>query len=212
MTFVYVYCIENLINNKQYVGWAIDYRRRWNEHKSGNASKLVFAAIRKYGIDNFKFEVIEILPEEEAKHLEVRLISALKTKAPNGYNLTEGGEGTIGWSPSKETRQRMSKSKTGERNAMYGKSHSKETKEKLKKRALNRDPSTHVLAGVGLGLSGSSNFNAKSVLVDGKEYGCIKDAAIVIGCHPETLRRKFRLYHNTNNWPSGWAELPIMEV
>lgn len=207
MTFVFVYCIENLINNKQYIGIAVDYSRRWNDHKSGNASRILYAAFQKYGVENFNFEVIDILPEDEAKELEVLLIKTLRTKAPAGYNITEGGEGTVGCIPSKETRQKMSKSRTGKRNGMYGKSHSTETKEKMCHRAKIRDPKTRIIAGVGLGLSGSTNYNAKPVLVDGQEYGCIKDAALDIGCHPETLRRKFRQYRKTNAWPVGWAKL-----
>lgn len=207
MTFVYVYCIDNLINGKQYIGTAVDYERRWCEHKSGHGSKILKAAFQKYGINNFNFEVIELLPENEAKELETLMIEIFRTQAPRGYNITLGGEGTIGWAPSKETRRKMSQSHTGARNGMYGKSHSMETKKKISHRAKIRDPKTRVIAGVGIGLQGSNNYNAKSVLVDGKEYGCMKDAALEMGCHPETLYRKFRRYRETNIWPTGWADV-----
>lgn len=207
MTFVSVYCIDNLINSKQYIGTAVDHTRRWCEHKSGHGSKILKAAFKKYGVDNFSFEVIEILPEDEAKELEILMIRVFETQAPGGYNITAGGEGATGWLASKETRRKMSESRGGNRNGMYGKSHSKETKEKMKYRAKTRDPKTRVIAGVGIGLRGSNNYNAKPVLVNGEEYGCMKDAATVVGCHPETLRRKFRRYRETNNWPVGWAEL-----
>lgn len=128
--FLTVYCVENLINNKQYVGIAVDYQRRWSEHKLGHGSKVLYAAFKKYGIENFNFEVIEILPEDEAKELEQLLIKLLVTKAPDGYNLTEGGEGTLGWIPSEETRRKMGESRKGERNGMYGKTHSEETRKK----------------------------------------------------------------------------------
>lgn len=207
MTFVYVYCVANLVNKKQYIGTAIDYERRWREHKCNHGSKILYLAFKKYGVDNFKFEVIDLLPEDEALNLEVMLIKYLGTKAHDGYNITDGGEGTRGCIPSKETRLKMSKSRTGMLNGMYGKSHSKEAREKISNKAKMRDPSTRVISGVGKGLVGSDNFRAKPVTVNGKDYGCMKDAALEIGCHPETLRRKFRHYRKTNEWPPGWADL-----
>lgn len=203
MTFVSVYCIDNLINSKQYIGTAVDHTRRWCEHKSGHGSKILNAAFQKYGVENFSFEVIEILPEDEAKELEILMIRVFETQAPNGYNITLGGEGTIGFKHSKETRQEMSESRVGARNGMYGKTHSKETKEKLKYRALIRQPTV----GKCQSRPGSINGRAKPVFVNGKEYGCMKDAALDMGWHPERLRRKFHHYHKTNNWPAGWAYL-----
>jgi hypothetical protein len=38
---------------------------------------------------------------------EVSCIAQLKTKSPAGYNLTAGGEGNLGWKPSKEIREHM---------------------------------------------------------------------------------------------------------
>ena len=141
------------------------------------------------------------LSEKEAKELEILMIDVFNTQAPNGYNITQGGEGTVGFFPSESTRREMSKSRRGERNGMYGKQHGTETKEKMRKRALERTPVT----GDCKSRPGNTNGMAISVLVDGKEYGCIKDAALEMGCHPETLRRKFRRYRETNQWPDNWA-------
>lgn len=203
MTFVYVYCVDNLVNGKQYTGTAVDYGRRWCEHKSGHGSKILKAAFQKYGINNFNFEVIELLPENEAKELEMLMIEIFRTQSPCGYNITLGGEGTVGFRPSKETRQKMSQSRMGVRNGMYGKSHSTETKKKMSNQALKRTPIT----GETQARKGSSNGRAVHVLVGGKEYGCMKDAALEMGCHPETLYRKFRQYRETNIWPAGWADV-----
>ena len=66
-----IYKITNLINNKIYIGQSIDCQRRWAEHKRAgqinpNSVKNkrdynlpIHCAIRKYGIKNFQFEVIE---------------------------------------------------------------------------------------------------------------------------------------------------------
>jgi hypothetical protein len=53
-------------------------------------------------------------------------------------NLTDGGEGQSGWIPTKEYRKKMSKSKSGEKNGMFGKSQTTETKEKIRNKAIGR--------------------------------------------------------------------------
>jgi len=84
------YCITNLINGKQYVGWSSDVERRWREHRScGSTSSLLLKrAIKKYGVSNFKFDILEECEtEEEAKQKEIEYIARLST-FENGYNLT----------------------------------------------------------------------------------------------------------------------------
>jgi group I intron endonuclease len=153
---------------------------------------LVAQAIKKYGLENLTFDVLYEGCEIDIKQLEIDLIECWETKAPGGYNLTDGGEGTTGWKHSKETREEMSKSRTGSRNGMYGKQHGKETRDKIRQKAKDRDPSTRTLSGVGVGLTGSSNPRAVAVIVNGKSYGCIKEAAEDLKCHPDTLRARYQ--------------------
>lgn len=64
----YIYCYTNLINNKKYVGQTNNLERRKKQHiqdsihcfKGREVSyNLPFhAAIRKYGIENFDFEIL----------------------------------------------------------------------------------------------------------------------------------------------------------
>lgn len=64
-------------------------------------------AIRKYGIYNFHFEVLEKCEtEDKVKRKEIEHISKLRTFG-DGYNLTKGGEGNLGWKPSQETRNKI---------------------------------------------------------------------------------------------------------
>jgi group I intron endonuclease len=157
-------------------------------------------------LENLKFDVLYEGCEIDIKRLEIDLIRQWETKAPGGYNLTDGGEGTTGCIPSKETREKMSKSRTGSRNGMYGKKHGKETRDKMSQRAKDRDPSTRTLSGVGRGLTGSSNYKAIAVTVNGKRYECIKEAAEDLKCHPETLRRRYRdkgPVFNYESWDSN---------
>ena len=63
----YIYCFTNLINNKKYIGSTIsEINIRYNQHMynafNKNSDKYnypLYCAIRKYGINNFKFEILE---------------------------------------------------------------------------------------------------------------------------------------------------------
>lgn len=88
---MYCYRITNLINGKKYIGITIDYQRRWKEHISRKES-LISKSIKKNGVDNFKFEIVEKnLSVEDAEQLEIELIQKENTLSPNGYNLAKGG-------------------------------------------------------------------------------------------------------------------------
>ena len=58
---MYVYLITNLINDKKYVGITNNIKRRWSNHchPSKGREQVISNAIKKYGVDNFKFEVLE---------------------------------------------------------------------------------------------------------------------------------------------------------
>lgn len=67
-----IYCITNKINGKKYVGLSKDIYRRWGEHKrvpfNKNSKEYhypIYNAIRKYGLENFEFSIIEKCDGEE---------------------------------------------------------------------------------------------------------------------------------------------------
>lgn len=93
-----IYKITNLINNKSYIGCSKNIEHRWIAHKSESVidkrpqyNYSIHKAFRKYGIDNFKFEIIELLPEEDLFDREIYWIKYYNT-FNNGYNETEGGQ------------------------------------------------------------------------------------------------------------------------
>lgn len=87
----YIYKITNLINNKCYIGQTTDYKRRFIEHKRmyQENDKTLYKAFKKYGIDNFSFEVLE-----KCKNYNEREIYYIEKfdSYHNGYNMTLGGE------------------------------------------------------------------------------------------------------------------------
>lgn len=96
-----IYKITNKINNKCYIGKSVDIYQRWNSHKSdsrsiedGGDTYTIHCAIRKYGLENFSFEIIEnCLPEqlEKKEKFWIKYYNSYE----NGYNETLGGEGTV---------------------------------------------------------------------------------------------------------------------
>jgi group I intron endonuclease len=168
-----IYIITNIVNKKQYIGISTNLKRRWRDHALSDS--LIGRAIKKYGKNNFIFEhIADAFSYEFAQTLERNLISEYNTKRPNGYNITEGGEGVLGVicsddkkrkisiansgkSASLETRLKMSAShkllppkskETCEKlsNALKGKKHSKEHRAKLAEKRKLYKPTLETIA------------------------------------------------------------------
>ena len=87
-----IYKIENLINHKIYVGQSIHIERRLKEHCFPSGDSLISKAIKKYGKENFSFELIEECSLEELNDRESYYIQKFNTVVPNGYNVEEYSE------------------------------------------------------------------------------------------------------------------------
>lgn len=105
-----VYKATNRINNKAYIGWTKnldDRKRRHKKRSKNNGGEVFHQAIDKYGWDNFEWEIL--YEGDDANLKEVELIAEHKTHySQHGYNLTFGGEGTLGSKRSEESRQKSS--------------------------------------------------------------------------------------------------------
>lgn len=93
-----IYLIKNKINNKVYIGQAVNYNRRIKEHKSRYNNKtekternFLYRAMRKYGIENFDFSILQECPVSELNNLEQFYITKYDS-LNNGYNMTAGGQ------------------------------------------------------------------------------------------------------------------------
>lgn len=90
--------VTNLVNGKKYIGQTIrTVEDRWKQHirnaRLSNQNAHYFQyAIRKYGPENFKVEVLEECPKEELDEKEMYYIKKYNTYE-DGYNLSLGGEG-----------------------------------------------------------------------------------------------------------------------
>jgi hypothetical protein len=90
----YIYSITNLTNNKQYIGLTRKPNPydRWKDHlyDSKRSNYPIHCAIRKYGVDNFKFRIIEECLDVIVEEKEIFYIDKYDTYY-NGYNATLGG-------------------------------------------------------------------------------------------------------------------------
>lgn len=89
-----IYKITNKINNKKYIGQSINIEARWKEHLANihsDKQNLIYKAMRKYGVENFIFEVIEICNEDDLDKKEIFWIKHYDSYN-NGYNMTLGGQ------------------------------------------------------------------------------------------------------------------------
>ncbi|MBR3747993.1 MAG: GIY-YIG nuclease family protein [Selenomonadaceae bacterium] len=108
-----VYLILNKINGKRYVGQTVQaLKTRFNEHVRKKDNTLISNAIRKYGRENFYCGVIKSCASKaELDYWEKFFIAVLKSKKPYGYNLTDGGEGFVGYRHSPEVLAKIRETK-----------------------------------------------------------------------------------------------------
>ena len=117
-----IYLITNLINNKVYIGQAINIKKRLLQHYYIIRKKLylerhLYAAINKYGVCNFSVTVLETSACPDRKELslilnqlEVKYILEYKSNNPKyGYNETSGAEKQKGCVHSESAKLKISK-------------------------------------------------------------------------------------------------------
>lgn len=101
-----IYCFTNLVNNKKYIGQSVNLEARRKSHiknykniNSPQYSSLFYRALRKYGLNNFHYEILyssDNMTKDELNEKEKYYIKLYDTFGENGYNMNIGGNYTSG--------------------------------------------------------------------------------------------------------------------
>jgi group I intron endonuclease len=127
----WIYIITNKVNGKSYIGQtqARNVNRRWSQEKRAPHG-LLKKAFNRWGLENFSFETICEIPQNEGwiNALDDREILEIKernTVSPNGYNLESGGK------RGKTMHEDNRKNRSGPNSPFYGKKHTEESRRKM---------------------------------------------------------------------------------
>lgn len=141
----YIYEIKNLVNGKTYIGQhTLREGRTFETDIYYGSGKLINAAQRKYGLENFEKTIVisGFFTKEQINHFERCMIACQRLCGKAEYNLANGGDGGdlsrfIDYS-SETWRKNVSNGMKGHHNnpkfggaTFTGKHHSEETKKKM---------------------------------------------------------------------------------
>lgn len=121
-----IYKITNIINNKVYIGQTSQKRpsNRINRHFTDALNNILDTkfcrAIRKYGRDNFKWEIIDSAKTKNELNKKEKFWIKYYDSIQNGYNMVEGGIGFIGNSYGGKSKEELNRIKEKIRKSKIG--------------------------------------------------------------------------------------------
>ena len=185
-----IYKFVNKINGKCYIGFTKNVKKRLNEHRLSRDNTYFHNSIKKYGIENFSFEIIyQSKDGQHCKDVMESYFINLYDSFNSGYNLTHGGEGLLGFNHTETTKNKMRKPKSEihiqnlkksrnkrEDRPMLGKKHSDETKQKM----------SETRKGI------QNNKNKKQLLTPDGLFASVTEAGKFYGHNVYYMSRKIR--------------------
>ncbi len=131
MSIYSIYKSTNLVTNKIYIGYTASFSNRKKQHKYESFhskctgyNSYFHKSIRKYGWNNFKWEIIyQSKDYEYCKNVMENYFIRQYDTYFNGYNVTLGGEGCLGFKHTEQHKQNLRLKYNGKNNPMYGKSY-----------------------------------------------------------------------------------------
>lgn len=139
----YIYC-HTAPNGKRYIGQTcLDPRTRWKNGRGYVSCTYIYRAIKKYGWDNFRHDILCVVHSRKMADLfEKYYIKKYDTlNEEHGYNLTEGGAGVVGCVWDEERKRQRSEKISGEGNPMYGRHHTAECRARISQNRRGKEVS-----------------------------------------------------------------------
>lgn len=208
-----IYQITNILDKKIYIGK--HQTCNLNDGYMGSG-KLLKRAQHKYGLENFEKQILHIYDtEEEMNAKEAELVTEEFCCREDTYNICVGGKGGFSYinsNPEKFLTEKRLKSLRPDLGVVAlrqkyendldfrkrQKEHCKSISPFVKGNSFRTgvkltDETRQKMsrAKIGKGNMGN-NSNAKKLVVDGIMYSCLKEAAVSIGCHPNTLSKRIK--------------------
>lgn len=96
-----IYKITNKLNGHSYIGLSINIEKRFADHKTkafnsnrqDDIDKALYRALRKYGLENFDFDILEECLPDDLRNREIFWIDYFNTYNDRShYNETPGGD------------------------------------------------------------------------------------------------------------------------
>ena len=193
-----IYEFVNNINQKIYIGQALNYKQRIRAHKFNlkqNKNTPFYNALKKYGWNNFSINIIEECKENLLNEREIYWIEEKKSLYPNGYNLLEGGN------QAKHTDITKQKISNGRRGIKFSDSHIENLRkshlgyvmpEEQKRKISESNKGKVISEETKLKLKHSQpyrrrvgRFNNEGILL--VKYESIMDASIQLNCSPGNI-------------------------
>ena len=117
-----IYQIINIITSDFYIGKSNNPKVRFYKHKynaiNTKSQAFLYRAMRKYGVDNFSFTILEEVENQE--NLNCREVYWIEKLSPR-YNMTKGGDGGDTSNSPNYKLAIKNRDQTGSKNGMYGK-------------------------------------------------------------------------------------------
>lgn len=142
-------------SGKIYIGQSFNIQKRFSVYKrlvKDSIGRKLYNSFAKYGVENHVFDVIQEFPKDILKktldNYESFYIRQFKETGHFLLNLTAGGDGSVGYKHTQDTKVKMKEAKVGKylgennpnygkglfgnRNGMYGKTRPRQLIEKLR--------------------------------------------------------------------------------
>lgn len=91
-----IYCYTYLPTNEKYIGYTVDFKKRQREHLNDFRTNLKFHNLLRKHYNEFQIDILEEnIPIELLEEKEKYYIQKYNTFLGEGFNLTEGGDGSF---------------------------------------------------------------------------------------------------------------------